>query len=149
MSFLFWQSSVRVLEHPGFIMRLVLEGDTVKFEPDFKDFEVSINILPIWLSRVMVLLIHEKSQLKKSLQLSKYLSFNFLSTKAAWNYFTSKRYKALTNETKTNKPIHAQTNKQQYYCKWCTFLMTSMCIISCITSIETVNTWTWKCTWLY
>lgn len=26
-------------------MRLVLEGDTVKFEPDFKDFEVSIIII--------------------------------------------------------------------------------------------------------
>ena len=25
-------------------MRLVLEGDTVKFEPDFKDFEVFIKI---------------------------------------------------------------------------------------------------------
>lgn len=26
-------------------MRLVLEGDTVKFEPDFKDFEVLIIII--------------------------------------------------------------------------------------------------------
>ena len=34
------QDSIRAFEHPGFIMRLVLEGDTVKFEPDFKDFEV-------------------------------------------------------------------------------------------------------------
>ena len=34
------QDSVKAFEHPGFIMRLVLEGDTVKFEPDFKDFEV-------------------------------------------------------------------------------------------------------------
>ena len=25
-------------------MRLVLEGDTVKFEPDFKDFEVFIKV---------------------------------------------------------------------------------------------------------
>lgn len=39
------QDSTRAFEHPGFIMRLVLEGDTVKFEPEFKDFEVFLNLV--------------------------------------------------------------------------------------------------------
>ncbi|EDO45806.1 predicted protein [Nematostella vectensis] len=48
-------SSIRVLEHPGFIMRLVLEGDTVKFEPDFKDFEVVLlNVYDVMIKAVMV-----------------------------------------------------------------------------------------------
>lgn len=29
-------------------MRLVLEGDTVKFEPDFKDFEVLIIMIIVY-----------------------------------------------------------------------------------------------------
>ncbi|KXJ28065.1 dynein heavy chain 7, axonemal [Exaiptasia diaphana] len=49
------EHSTRVLEHPGFIMRLVLEGDTVKFEPDFKDFEVVLlNVYNVMIKAVMV-----------------------------------------------------------------------------------------------
>nr|XP_058956956.1 dynein axonemal heavy chain 7-like [Pocillopora verrucosa] len=47
--------SIRAFEHPGFIMRLVLEGDTVKFEPDFKDFEVVLlNVYDVMIKAVMV-----------------------------------------------------------------------------------------------
>lgn len=36
-------------------MRLVLEGDTVKFEPDFKDFEVVLlNVYDVMVKAVMV-----------------------------------------------------------------------------------------------
>lgn len=36
-------------------MRLVLEGDTVKFEPDFKDFEVVLlNVYDVMVKVVMV-----------------------------------------------------------------------------------------------
>lgn len=47
--------SIRAFEHPGFIMRLVLEGDTVKFEPDFIDFEVVLlNLYDVMVKAVMV-----------------------------------------------------------------------------------------------
>ena len=32
-------------EHSGFILRLVIEGNQIKFEPDFKDFEVQPVII--------------------------------------------------------------------------------------------------------
>ena len=34
------QHSIRAYEHPGFVLRLILNGNTIKYEPDFKDFEV-------------------------------------------------------------------------------------------------------------
>uniref|UniRef100_A0A8C2DWE4 Dynein, axonemal, heavy chain 7 n=1 Tax=Cyprinus carpio TaxID=7962 RepID=A0A8C2DWE4_CYPCA len=34
--------SVRAYEHPGFVLRLVLDQNTIRFEPDFKDFEVTL-----------------------------------------------------------------------------------------------------------
>lgn len=37
-----FKHSVRVYEHPGFVLRLVLDRNTIKFEPDFKDFEVTV-----------------------------------------------------------------------------------------------------------
>ena len=39
-------------------MRLVLEGDTVKFEPDFKDFEVFMNWLITLSSLNKIYLVH-------------------------------------------------------------------------------------------
>lgn len=36
------QTSTRAYEHPGFILRLILDGTTIKFEPTFKEFEVII-----------------------------------------------------------------------------------------------------------
>ncbi|GCC28735.1 hypothetical protein chiPu_0007169 [Chiloscyllium punctatum] len=32
--------SIRVYEHPGFILRLILKNNSVHFEPEFKDFEI-------------------------------------------------------------------------------------------------------------
>ncbi|XP_072334730.1 dynein axonemal heavy chain 7 [Scyliorhinus torazame] len=32
--------SIRVYEHPGFILRLILKNNIVQFEPEFKDFEL-------------------------------------------------------------------------------------------------------------
>jgi dynein heavy chain len=44
-----------VLEHPGFVMRLVIDGDSIKFEPDFKDFEiVLINVYDVMLKAVTI-----------------------------------------------------------------------------------------------
>nr|XP_045723438.1 dynein axonemal heavy chain 7 [Mirounga angustirostris] len=37
--------SVRAFEHPGFIMRLILENDTIKFEPEFSDYiDILLNV---------------------------------------------------------------------------------------------------------
>uniref|UniRef100_A0A673TQ36 Dynein axonemal heavy chain 7 n=1 Tax=Suricata suricatta TaxID=37032 RepID=A0A673TQ36_SURSU len=37
--------SVRAFEHPGFIVRLILENDTIKFEPEFNDYiHILLNI---------------------------------------------------------------------------------------------------------
>lgn len=33
---------MRAYEHPGFVLRLVLDQNTIRFEPDFKDFEVTL-----------------------------------------------------------------------------------------------------------
>ncbi|XP_028408947.1 dynein heavy chain 7, axonemal-like [Dendronephthya gigantea] len=49
------QDSTNVLEHPGFVMRLVIDGDSIKFEPDFKDFEiVLINVYDVMLKAVTI-----------------------------------------------------------------------------------------------
>ncbi|CAB4002499.1 dynein heavy chain 7, axonemal-like, partial [Paramuricea clavata] len=49
------QDSTKVLEHPGFVMRLVIDGDLIKFEPDFKDFEiVLINVYDVMLKAVTI-----------------------------------------------------------------------------------------------
>uniref|UniRef100_A0A671S7I2 AAA+ ATPase domain-containing protein n=1 Tax=Sinocyclocheilus anshuiensis TaxID=1608454 RepID=A0A671S7I2_9TELE len=44
MFFFFYplKRSVRAYEHPGFVLRLVLDQNTIRFEPDFKDFEVTL-----------------------------------------------------------------------------------------------------------
>ncbi len=34
------QKSTRVHEHPGFIVRLILDGSAIRYEPDFSDFQV-------------------------------------------------------------------------------------------------------------
>ena len=39
-------------------MRLVLEGDTVKFEPDFKDFEVFIKFNSVFYQFKFILMIN-------------------------------------------------------------------------------------------
>lgn len=45
--------SVRAFEHPGFIMRLILENDTIKFEPDFNDYiEIFLNVYNIMIKAV-------------------------------------------------------------------------------------------------
>jgi len=36
---LMFQHSPRAHEHPGFILRLVLDGSAIRYEPDFSDFE--------------------------------------------------------------------------------------------------------------
>ncbi|KAM6984938.1 dynein axonemal heavy chain 7-like [Aplochiton taeniatus] len=45
--------SVRAYEHPGFVLRLILDGKDIKFEPEFKDFEVVLlNVYDIMLKSV-------------------------------------------------------------------------------------------------
>ncbi|XP_026865841.2 dynein heavy chain 7, axonemal [Electrophorus electricus] len=45
--------SVRVHEHPGFILRLILEQNEIKFEPEFKDFEnILLNVYDTMLRSV-------------------------------------------------------------------------------------------------
>lgn len=34
-----FQNSARAYEHPGFILRLVLDGSAIRYEPNFSDFE--------------------------------------------------------------------------------------------------------------
>lgn len=49
----FLQDSIRAYEHPGFIMRLILENDTIKFEPDFNDYaDILLNIYDIMIKAV-------------------------------------------------------------------------------------------------
>nr|XP_012632402.1 dynein heavy chain 7, axonemal isoform X3 [Microcebus murinus] len=46
-------NSVRAFEHPGFIMRLILDNDTIKFEPDFNDYiEIFVNIYDVMIKAV-------------------------------------------------------------------------------------------------
>ncbi|XP_053554548.1 dynein axonemal heavy chain 7 [Bombina bombina] len=45
--------SVRAFEHPGFIMRLILDNMSIKFEPNFNDFEiVLLNVYDIMIKAV-------------------------------------------------------------------------------------------------
>uniref|UniRef100_A0ABI7Y3R0 EF-hand domain-containing protein n=1 Tax=Felis catus TaxID=9685 RepID=A0ABI7Y3R0_FELCA len=45
--------SVRAFEHPGFIMRLILENDTIKFEPEFNDYiDILLNVYDIMIKAV-------------------------------------------------------------------------------------------------
>ncbi|XP_053132763.1 dynein axonemal heavy chain 7 isoform X3 [Hemicordylus capensis] len=48
--------SVRAYEHPGFIMRLILENDTIKFEPEFSDYEtIFLNVYTVMVKAVNLL----------------------------------------------------------------------------------------------
>ncbi|XP_053328214.1 dynein axonemal heavy chain 7 [Spea bombifrons] len=45
--------SVRAYEHPGFIMRLILDNVSIKFEPDFNDYEtVLLNVYDLMIKVV-------------------------------------------------------------------------------------------------
>ncbi|XP_046303228.1 dynein axonemal heavy chain 7 isoform X2 [Marmota monax] len=45
--------SVRAFEHPGFIMRLILENDAITFEPDFNDYiDIFVNVYAIMIKAV-------------------------------------------------------------------------------------------------
>ncbi|KAM6178382.1 dynein axonemal heavy chain 7 [Rhynchocyon petersi] len=45
--------SIRAFEHPGFIMRLILDDDTIKFEPEFNDYRVIfLNVYDVMLKAV-------------------------------------------------------------------------------------------------
>ncbi|KAF0873023.1 DYH7 protein, partial [Crocuta crocuta] len=45
--------SIRAFEHPGFIMRLILENDTIKFEPEFSDYiDILLNVYDIMMKAV-------------------------------------------------------------------------------------------------
>uniref|UniRef100_A0A8C5QX10 Dynein axonemal heavy chain 7 n=1 Tax=Leptobrachium leishanense TaxID=445787 RepID=A0A8C5QX10_9ANUR len=45
--------SVRAFEHPGFIMRFILDNVSIKFEPDFTDYEtVLLNVYDIMIKAV-------------------------------------------------------------------------------------------------
>ncbi|XP_033628553.1 dynein heavy chain 7, axonemal-like isoform X2 [Asterias rubens] len=47
--------SIRAHEHSGFVMRLVLDGSNIKFEPTFSDFEiVLLNVYDVMLKAVSV-----------------------------------------------------------------------------------------------
>ena len=49
----FFQHSTRAYEHSGFILRLILDGDKIKFEPDFPDFElVLLNVFDVMIKNV-------------------------------------------------------------------------------------------------
>jgi hypothetical protein len=51
--YLILQESIRVFEHPGFIMRLVLDKEAIKFEPEFNEYIDSlINIYEIMIKAV-------------------------------------------------------------------------------------------------
>nr|XP_011716674.1 dynein heavy chain 7, axonemal [Macaca nemestrina] len=45
--------SVRAFEHPGFIMRLILDNDTIKFEPEFSDYiDIFLNVYDVMIKAV-------------------------------------------------------------------------------------------------
>ncbi len=47
------QQSTRAYEHSGFILRLILDGAEIKFEPDLKDFElVLINVFDVMMKNI-------------------------------------------------------------------------------------------------
>ncbi|XP_028924869.1 dynein heavy chain 7, axonemal isoform X3 [Ornithorhynchus anatinus] len=48
--------SVRAFEHPGFILRVILDNDAIKFEPEFSDFQaIFLNIYDIMLKAISYL----------------------------------------------------------------------------------------------
>lgn len=50
---IFLQDSVRAFEHPGFIMRLILDNDTIKFEPEFSDYiDIFLNVYDVMIKAV-------------------------------------------------------------------------------------------------
>lgn len=50
------QTSTRAFEHPGFVIRLVLDGSDIKFEPTFPDFEVVLlNVYDVMIKSVSVI----------------------------------------------------------------------------------------------
>ncbi|XP_024589402.1 dynein heavy chain 7, axonemal [Neophocaena asiaeorientalis asiaeorientalis] len=45
--------SVRAFEHPGFVIRLILDNDTIKFEPDFNDYvDILLNVYDVMIKAV-------------------------------------------------------------------------------------------------
>ena len=43
-----FQHSTRAYEHPGFLLRLILDGSAIRYEPDFSEFEtVFLNIYDV------------------------------------------------------------------------------------------------------
>ncbi|XP_026981187.1 dynein axonemal heavy chain 7 [Sagmatias obliquidens] len=45
--------SVRAFEHPGFVIRLILDNDTIKFEPDFDDYiAILLNVYDVMIKAV-------------------------------------------------------------------------------------------------
>ena len=49
------QTSKRAYEHSGFILRLILENNEIKYEPDFKDYEVVLlNVYDVMLKAIAV-----------------------------------------------------------------------------------------------
>lgn len=47
------QDSVRAFEHPGFVIRLILDNDTIKFEPDFDDYiAILLNVYDVMIKAV-------------------------------------------------------------------------------------------------
>jgi len=67
--------------HPGFIIRLVLDGTAVKFEPDFHDFEVIlINVFDVMLKAVTVVPCVETKLYSEWSGQKKYLKPNILET---------------------------------------------------------------------
>ena len=47
------RDSIRAFEHPGFVMRLILDNDTIKFEPDFNDYiDIFLNVYDVMIKAV-------------------------------------------------------------------------------------------------
>ncbi|XP_055472779.1 dynein axonemal heavy chain 7, partial [Psammomys obesus] len=45
--------SVRAFEHPGFIMRLILDNNSIKFEPEFNDYiDIFVNVYEVMIKAV-------------------------------------------------------------------------------------------------
>ncbi len=47
------QQSTRAYEHSGFILRLILDGTNIKFEPTFQDFDlVLVNVFDVMMKNI-------------------------------------------------------------------------------------------------
>ncbi|XP_013208919.1 dynein heavy chain 7, axonemal [Microtus ochrogaster] len=47
------QESVRAFEHPGFVMRLILDNNAIKFEPEFNDYiDILVNVYEVMIKAV-------------------------------------------------------------------------------------------------